>query len=122
MTKRLSYRLDSGTELKWDMRSCPINGVDVMGKNTADGKDILEYLQRLRELSRFYTIRTGSSELQREADVGLHVPLLSPEVGSSGIEMLETDVFKLHCFQTLTGSRRPRLSGAVRVWRPRPEV
>lgn len=28
---------------------------------------------------------------------------LSPEVGSSGIEMLETDVFKLHCFQTLTG-------------------
>lgn len=28
---------------------------------------------------------------------------LSPEAGSSGIEMLETDVFKLHCFQTLTG-------------------
>ncbi|XP_026719653.1 trafficking protein particle complex subunit 4 [Athene cunicularia] len=28
---------------------------------------------------------------------------LSPEVGSSGIEMLETDTFKLHCFQTLTG-------------------
>ncbi|KFM00656.1 Trafficking protein particle complex subunit 4 [Aptenodytes forsteri] len=28
---------------------------------------------------------------------------LSPEVGSSGIEMLETDAFKLHCFQTLTG-------------------
>jgi len=28
---------------------------------------------------------------------------LSPEVGSSGIEMLETDMFKLHCFQTLTG-------------------
>lgn len=29
---------------------------------------------------------------------------LSPEVGSSGIEMLETDTFKLHCFQTLTGT------------------
>ncbi|XP_021573337.1 trafficking protein particle complex subunit 4 isoform X3 [Carlito syrichta] len=28
---------------------------------------------------------------------------LSPEQGSSGIEMLETDTFKLHCFQTLTG-------------------
>ncbi|XP_075765807.1 trafficking protein particle complex subunit 4 isoform X2 [Pelodiscus sinensis] len=28
---------------------------------------------------------------------------LSPELGSSGIEMLETDTFKLHCFQTLTG-------------------
>lgn len=32
---------------------------------------------------------------------------LSPEVGSSGIEMLETDVFKLHCFQTLTGQSNP---------------
>ncbi|XP_029373250.1 trafficking protein particle complex subunit 4 isoform X4 [Echeneis naucrates] len=53
-----------------------INGVDVMGKNTADGKDILD----------------------------------------SGIEMLETDVFKLHCFQTLTGIKfivlaDPRQSG-----------
>ncbi|KAI2563146.1 TRAPPC4 isoform 10 [Pan troglodytes] len=28
---------------------------------------------------------------------------LSPEQGSSGIEMLETDTFKLHCYQTLTG-------------------
>lgn len=34
---------------------------------------------------------------------------LSPEVGSSGIEMLETDTFKLHCFQTLTGTARPNL-------------
>ncbi|KAF6334567.1 trafficking protein particle complex 4 [Rhinolophus ferrumequinum] len=39
-----------------------INGMDVNGKYTADGKE-----------------------------------------GSSGIEMLETDTFKLHCFQTLTG-------------------
>lgn len=28
---------------------------------------------------------------------------LSPEVKSSGIEILEADTFKLHCFQTLTG-------------------
>ncbi|KFV55215.1 Trafficking protein particle complex subunit 4, partial [Gavia stellata] len=34
---------------------------------------------------------------------------LSPEVGSSGIEMLETDTFKLHCFQTLTAD--PRQAG-----------
>ncbi|KAF6106821.1 trafficking protein particle complex 4 [Phyllostomus discolor] len=39
-----------------------INGMDVNGKYTADGKE-----------------------------------------GSSGIEVLETDTFKLHCFQTLTG-------------------
>ena len=28
---------------------------------------------------------------------------LSPEPKSSGIEILEADTFKLHCFQTLTG-------------------
>lgn len=28
---------------------------------------------------------------------------LSPEIKSSGIEVLEADTFKLHCFQTLTG-------------------
>lgn len=43
---------------------------------------------------------------------------LSPEQGSSGIEMLETDTFKLHCFQTLTG-RAPLagwLAGRPRSW------
>ena len=29
---------------------------------------------------------------------------LSPETRSSGIEMLETDTFKLHCHQTMTGN------------------
>ena len=28
---------------------------------------------------------------------------ISPEAGSSGIELLETDTFNLHCFQSLTG-------------------
>lgn len=31
---------------------------------------------------------------------------LSPEPKSSGIEILEADTFKLHCFQTLTGRLR----------------
>eukprot|EP01137_Pigoraptor_chileana_P020494 Opistho-2@82939 len=30
---------------------------------------------------------------------------LSPEVHSSGIEVLEADTFKIHCFQTLTGTK-----------------
>lgn len=37
---------------------------------------------------------------------------LSPEQGSSGIEVLETDTFKLHCFQTLTGGSLSFLSSA----------
>ena len=31
---------------------------------------------------------------------------LSPEPRSSGIEVLETDTFKLHCHQTMTGTRK----------------
>lgn len=38
---------------------------------------------------------------------------LSPEQGSSGIEMLETDTFKLHCFQTLTGMCLQRSQGQM---------
>ncbi|KXS16076.1 Sybindin-like protein [Gonapodya prolifera JEL478] len=30
---------------------------------------------------------------------------ISPVPGSSGLELLETDTFKLHCFQTLTGTK-----------------
>ncbi|KAG0022291.1 hypothetical protein BGZ81_008604 [Podila clonocystis] len=30
---------------------------------------------------------------------------ISPVPGSSGIEMLETDTFRIHCFQTLTGTK-----------------
>lgn len=33
---------------------------------------------------------------------------LSPEPHSSGIEVLETDGFKLHCYQTMTGNDRAR--------------
>lgn len=44
---------------------------------------------------------------------------LSPEVGSSGIEMLETDTFKLHCFQTLTGTGVLLLLCGAALW-PKP--
>uniref|UniRef100_A0A665U419 Trafficking protein particle complex subunit n=1 Tax=Echeneis naucrates TaxID=173247 RepID=A0A665U419_ECHNA len=89
-----------------------INGVDVMGKNTADGKDILEYL---KDPSNYpVSIRFGRARLSSNEKLMLASMFhslfaigsqLSPEVGSSGIEMLETDVFKLHCFQTLTGEQ-----------------
>ncbi|KAK7882921.1 hypothetical protein WMY93_029095 [Mugilogobius chulae] len=94
-----------------------------MGKNTADGKDILEYL---KDSSNYpVSIRFGRARLSSNEKLMLASMFhslfaigsqLSPEVGSSGIEMLETDVFKLHCFQTLTGIKfivlaDPRQSG-----------
>uniref|UniRef100_A0A3Q1CL90 Trafficking protein particle complex subunit n=1 Tax=Amphiprion ocellaris TaxID=80972 RepID=A0A3Q1CL90_AMPOC len=88
-----------------------INGVDVVGKNTSEGKDILEYL---KDPSNYpVSIRFGRARLSSNEKLMLASMFhslfaigsqLSPEAGSSGIEMLETDVFKLHCFQTLTVS------------------
>uniref|UniRef100_A0A8D3DTV7 Trafficking protein particle complex subunit n=1 Tax=Scophthalmus maximus TaxID=52904 RepID=A0A8D3DTV7_SCOMX len=87
-----------------------INGVDVMGKNTGEGKDILEYLRDANNYPvsiRFGRARLSSNEKLMLASMFHSLfaigSQLSPDVGSSGIEMLETDVFKLHCFQTLTG-------------------
>ncbi|XP_065738354.1 trafficking protein particle complex subunit 4 isoform X2 [Phocoena phocoena] len=86
-----------------------INGVDVSGKYTADGKEVLEYLGNPANYP--VSIRFGRPRLTSNEKLMLASMFhslfaigsqLSPEQGSSGIEMLETDTFKLHCFQTLT--------------------
>ncbi|XP_036592447.1 trafficking protein particle complex subunit 4-like [Trichosurus vulpecula] len=89
-----------------------INGVDVNGKYTVDGKEVLEYLgnpgkypvsihfsrppltsnEKLMLASMFHLLFAISSQL-------------SSKLGRSGIEMLETDTFKFHVFQTLTSIR-----------------
>ncbi|XP_016101701.1 trafficking protein particle complex subunit 4 isoform X2 [Sinocyclocheilus grahami] len=105
------------------IRVLSINGVDVNGKYTAEGKEILEYLKDPANYP--VSIRFGRPRLTSNEKLMLASMFhslfaigsqLSPEVGSSGIEMLETDVFKLHCFQTLTGIKfivlaDPRQSG-----------
>ncbi|KAE8592421.1 hypothetical protein XENTR_v10018754 [Xenopus tropicalis] len=87
-----------------------INGIDVNGRYTADGKEILEYLGNPSNYP--LSIRFGRPRLTSNEKLMLASMFhslfaigsqLSPEPGSSGIEMLETDTFKLHCFQTLTG-------------------
>ncbi|XP_029571353.1 trafficking protein particle complex subunit 4-like [Salmo trutta] len=100
-----------------------INGLDVNGKFTADGKEIIEYLKNSTNYPlsiRFGRARLSSNEKLMLASMFHSLfaigSQLSPEVGSTGIEMLETDMFKLHCFQTLTGIKfivlaDPRQSG-----------
>uniref|UniRef100_A0A2K5YWA3 Trafficking protein particle complex subunit n=1 Tax=Mandrillus leucophaeus TaxID=9568 RepID=A0A2K5YWA3_MANLE len=87
-----------------------INGMDVNGKYTADGKEVLEYLGNPANYP--VSIRFGRPRLTSNEKLMLASMFhslfaigsqLSPEQGSSGIEMLETDTFKLHCYQTLTG-------------------
>ncbi|XP_047386502.1 trafficking protein particle complex subunit 4-like [Sciurus carolinensis] len=79
-----------------------INGVDVNCKYMADGKEVLEYQSNpanYPESFRFGRPRRTSSEKLMLASIGSQ---LSPEQGSSGTEILETDTCKRHCFQTLT--------------------
>ncbi|XP_058050931.1 trafficking protein particle complex subunit 4 isoform X1 [Ahaetulla prasina] len=89
-----------------------INGADVNGRLTADGKDVQEFLGNAANYPvaiRFGRPRLSSNEKLMLASMFHSLfaigSQLSPEQGSSGIEVLETDTFKLHCFQTLTGSR-----------------
>ncbi|XP_042152205.1 trafficking protein particle complex subunit 4 isoform X9 [Oncorhynchus tshawytscha] len=100
-----------------------INGLDVNGKFTADGKEIIEYLKDSTNYPLsilFGRARLSSNEKLMPASMFHSLfaigSQLSPEVGSTGIEMLETDMFKRHCFQTLTGIKLivltdPRQSG-----------
>ncbi|KAM6432299.1 trafficking protein particle complex subunit 4 isoform 2-T2 [Liasis olivaceus] len=90
-----------------------VNGHEVNGRLTADGRDVQEFLGNAANYPvaiRFGRPRLSSNEKLMLASMFHSLfaigSQLSPEQGSSGIEVLETDTFKLHCFQTLTGSGR----------------
>uniref|UniRef100_A0A8D2JQ15 Trafficking protein particle complex subunit n=1 Tax=Sciurus vulgaris TaxID=55149 RepID=A0A8D2JQ15_SCIVU len=86
-----------------------INGMDVNCKYMADGKEVLECLGNPANYP--VSIQFGRPHLTSSEKLMLASMFhslfaigsqLSPEQGSSGTEMLETDTFKWHCFQTLT--------------------
>lgn len=68
--------------------------------NSADSITSMEKFRRHSSYRAMGCIPSFASFANRLFAIGSQ---LSPEQGSSGIEMLETDTFKLHCFQTLTG-------------------
>lgn len=87
-----------------------VNGVQVNGTVLEDGKEVKELLENPETYPvnlRFCRPRMTTNEKIFLAS--MFYPLfaiasqLSPEPKSSGIEVLEADTFKLHCFQTLTG-------------------
>ncbi|KAJ4429811.1 hypothetical protein ANN_22015 [Periplaneta americana] len=90
-----------------------VNGVPVTGRQLDDGRDVFEVLEN-EELFpvnlKFERPKMTTNEKIFLAS--MFYPLfaiasqLSPEPRSSGIEVLETDTFKLHCFQTLTGIQK----------------
>ncbi|ESO01640.1 hypothetical protein HELRODRAFT_157204 [Helobdella robusta] len=91
-----------------------INGQPVEGRFCRDEadvkKDVLEFLNT--ESNYPMNIKFGRPKLSTNEKImlaGMFHSLyaiasqLSPQLHSSGIQLLETDTFKLHAFQTLTG-------------------
>ncbi|GJQ64880.1 hypothetical protein Trydic_g7053 [Trypoxylus dichotomus] len=87
-----------------------INGVPVSGRQLDDGRDALEVIEN--EENYPLSLKFGRPKMTTNEKIflaSMFYPLfalasqLSPEPKSSGIEVLEADTFKLHCFQTLTG-------------------
>ncbi|XP_041370069.1 trafficking protein particle complex subunit 4-like [Gigantopelta aegis] len=100
-----------------------INDVPAEGRFLKDKRDILEVLAS--EENYPLSIKFGRPKLTSNQRIMLASMFhslfafgsqLSPESHSSGIEVLETDTFKLHCQQTMTGIKfiviaDPRQSG-----------
>lgn len=87
-----------------------INGIPVTGQQLDDGRDAFEVLEQKENYP--INIKFGRPKMTTNEKIflaSMFYPLfaiasqLSPEPKSSGIEILEADTFKLHCFQTLTG-------------------
>lgn len=87
-----------------------VNGSPVTGRELENRRDVFELLEQPENFPlslRFSRARMTTNEKIFLAS--MFYPLfaiasqLSPEPRCSGIEMLEADTFRLHCYQTLTG-------------------
>lgn len=87
-----------------------VNGTPVTGLQIDDGRNVKEVLENSENYPiSLKFIRPKMTTNEKIVLASTFYPLfaiasqLSPEPKSSGIEVLETDSFKLNCFQTLTG-------------------
>lgn len=87
-----------------------VNGAVANGSTLEDGRDVKEVLDNVDNYP--LTLKFSRPKMTTNEKIflaSMFYPLfaiasqLSPEMKSSGIEILEADTFKLHCFQTLTG-------------------
>lgn len=87
-----------------------INGMQITGRQMDDGQDAIEFLEQKENYPA--TLKFDRPKMTTNEKIflaSMFYPLfaiasqLSPEPKSSGIEVLESDTFRLNCFQTLTG-------------------
>lgn len=88
-----------------------LNGAAVTGATLDDGRNVQEIIENADNYPlTLKFLRPKMTTNEKIFLASMFYPLfaiasqLSPEPKSSGIEILEADTFKLHCFQTLTGS------------------
>jgi len=106
-----------------------VNGVPVTGGQMENGKDAVEFLDDVANFP--VSLRFGRTRMTTNEKMflgSMFYPLyaiasqISPELHSSGIQVLEAETFKLHCLQTLTGVKfivicDPRLQGMETILR-----
>lgn len=87
-----------------------VNDAVIKNGQLDDGTDVLEFLSKPESFPVKLTFtRPRMTTNEKIFLASMFYPLfaiasqLSPEPKSSGIEVLEADTFKLHCYQTLTG-------------------
>uniref|UniRef100_A0A8D9ECI7 Trafficking protein particle complex subunit n=1 Tax=Cacopsylla melanoneura TaxID=428564 RepID=A0A8D9ECI7_9HEMI len=87
-----------------------INGTEVKNSQLDDGTEVLDFLSKPENFPvRLTFTRPKMTTNEKIFLASMFYPLfaiasqLSPEPKCSGIEVLECDTFKLHCYQTLTG-------------------
>jgi len=87
-----------------------VNGQPLSYKELPDGRDVFDVLADKNNFP--LNLKFGRPKITTNEKIvlaSMFYPLyalavqLSPDQGSSGIKELETDTFKLHCNQTLTG-------------------
>ncbi|KOC61383.1 Trafficking protein particle complex subunit 4 [Habropoda laboriosa] len=87
-----------------------VNGSPVVGRELENGKDVFEFLEQPENFP--VTLKFSRARMTTNEKIflaSMFYPLfaiasqLSPEPRCSGIEILEADTFRLHCYQTLTG-------------------
>ncbi|XP_066984851.1 trafficking protein particle complex subunit 4 [Macrobrachium rosenbergii] len=87
-----------------------VNGIKVTGTQMDDGRNALKVLED--ETNYPISLKFARPKLTTNEKIfqaSMFYPLyalacqLSPEQRSSGIEVLEADIFRMNCFQTLTG-------------------
>uniref|UniRef100_T1J409 Trafficking protein particle complex subunit n=1 Tax=Strigamia maritima TaxID=126957 RepID=T1J409_STRMM len=110
LNKKIVVSFGQRDGIKVGHRLLGINGMEVTGRQLEDGRDAMEVIENKDNYP--ISIKFGRPKLNTNEKIFLAsmfhslyaiASQLSPEVQSSGIEVLEADTFKLHCFQTLTG-------------------